>query len=356
MENTFHESVRALASKAQDIHETLQTEEATKTTLVLPMLVAMGYDVFDHNEVCPEYAADRVKKKGAKVDFAILENGDATILIECKAVIEDLGKARHNSQLWAYFDATPTARFGILTNGIVYRFYTDLDNNNLMDSTPFLEVDLFNLHDSSISEMKKFCKTNFDVNSIFSHAEDLKYSREIRERLMSELEDPSDDFVRQVLKGVYEGKFMQKTLDKFKPLVKRTFQSVVDEAVKKRLSDALKTETQAQEAEAVEESVEKASKIVTTEEELEAYYIIRGILAGHIPASEVAYRDAESYFSVLYADNNRKPICRLNLDARVKHIMIADKDKNFERHDIESLEDIYKYKNELIEIAQHWAE
>lgn len=356
MDKSFHDSVRALASKAQDIHETLQTEEATKTTLVLPMLMALGYDVFDHNEVCPEYAADRVKKRGAKVDFAILEDGDATILIECKAVTEDLEKARHNSQLWSYFDATPTARFGILTNGIIYRFYTDLDDNNLMDSMPFLEVDLLNLKDSSISEMKKFCKPNFDVESILSHAEELKYSGQIREKLFSEMEDPTDDFVRQMLKGVYDGRLTQQTLDKFKPLVRRTFQNVIEEAVKSRLSNALKTETEAQEIVESEEVAEKASKIITTEEELEAYYIIRGILAGHVPASEVAYRDAESYFSVLYSDNNRKPICRLNLDARVKHIMIANQDKNFERHDIESLEDIYKYKKELIDIATFWAQ
>lgn len=357
MEKTFSENVHSLAQKAKEIHETLQTEEATKTTLVLPMLVAMGYDIFNHNEVCPEFEADRVKNKGEKVDFAILENGNATILIECKAVSEDLNKIHHNSQLWYYYDATPTAKFGILTNGVVYRFYTDLDNDNLMDSEPFLEVDLLNLQDSLIAEMKKFCKPDFDVDTIFSHAEELKYSGLIREKIVSELEDPTDDFVRYILADIYEGRFTRNILDKYKPLVKRTFQTIVDEAVKKRLSDALKTETETQQVESEEtKEILESPKIITTEEELEAYYIIRGILAGHVPVSEVTYRDAESYFSVLYSNNNRKPICRLFLDGRIKYIMISDPDKNFTRHDLDSLEDIYQYKKDLIKIATYWAE
>lgn len=355
MEKTFNENIHSLAQKAKETYEALSTEEATKQTLVLPMLQAMGYDIFNHNEVRPEFEADRVKNKGEKVDYAILENGNATILIECKAVSEDLNKIHHNSQLWYYYDATPTAKFGILTNGVVYRFYTDLDNDNLMDSEPFLEVDLLNLQDSLIAEMKKFCKPDFDVDSIFSHAEELKYSGLIREKIVSELENPTDDFVRYILADIYEGRFTRNILDKYKPLVKRTFQTIVDEAVKKRLSDALKTETQQNESEEADEVLE-TSKIITTEEELEAYYIIRGILAEYVPASEVTYRDQESYFSILYSNNNRKPICRLFLDGRIKYITISDPDKNFTRHDLDSLEDIYQYKSDLINIATYWAE
>ncbi|MBQ1296745.1 MAG: type I restriction enzyme HsdR N-terminal domain-containing protein, partial [Clostridiales bacterium] len=150
----FVESVRSLANKAATLQGTLQTEEATKMSLIVPMFTAMGYDVFNPNEFCPEYTADVGIKKGEKVDYAILQNGKPTILVECKSCSENLEK--YGSQLFRYFSTT-SAKFGILTNGVQYRFYTDLNNANVMDMVPFLVVDLLDLKDSSVAEMKKFC-------------------------------------------------------------------------------------------------------------------------------------------------------------------------------------------------------
>lgn len=354
MNKDFGESVRSLASKARNFKDTLQTEEATKMSLVIPMFTAMGYDVFNPSEFCPEFTADVGVKKGEKVDYAIMQNGEPRILIECKPVDENLDK--YGSQLFRYFSVTP-AKFGILTNGIIYRFYTDLDEANVMDMVPFLEVNLLDLRDSAIAEMKKFCKPDFDTEQIFSRAEELKYSGLIKAYLTAEIDEPSDDFVRLVLNEVYEGLKTQKVIDKYKPLVKRTFSGIVDELVKRRLTAALETEEDAQDEATAEEAVtEPDTKVVTTDDELEAFYIVRGILAGHVAVSDVAYRDAESYFAILYQDNNRKPICRLNLDARQKHIMIPDVQKKFTRYDIDALEDIYRHKADLIAIAEHWAQ
>lgn len=353
MGKDFGEDVRALAAKASMLKDSLQTEEATKMSLIIPMFTAMGYDVFNPNEFCPEYTADVGVKKGEKVDFAIMEDGEPRILVECKPVNESLEK--YGSQLFRYFSVT-AAKFGILTNGIEYRFYTDLDEANKMDLVPFLEVNLLDLRDNSIAELKKFCKPNFDTDEIFSRAEELKYSGLIKAYLLGEIDEPSDDFIRLVLNHVYDGMKTQKIIDKYKPLVKRTFAGMIDEMVKRRLTAALKTEEEAQGSSDQEEaSSEPKSKVITTEEEIEAYYIIRGILAGHVPASDVVYRDAESYFAVLYQNNNRKPICRLNLDARKKHIMIPDENKKFTRYDIDSLDDIYRYKDKLISMAMFWA-
>ena len=351
----FVESVRSLANKAATLQGTLQTEEATKMSLIVPMFTAMGYDVFNPNEFCPEYTADVGIKKGEKVDYAILQNGKPTILVECKSCSENLEK--YGSQLFRYFSTT-SAKFGILTNGVQYRFYTDLNNANVMDMVPFLVVDLLDLKDSSVAEMKKFCKPNFDQDQIFSRAEELKYSRMIKNYLALMMDDPSDEFVRLVLSQVYEGVKTQKTVEKYRPLVKKTYQAMIDELVKRRLTDALEKEAEAEEKKRAEEEEERAnaSKIITTEEELEAYYIIRGLLAGTVPVSEVFYRDAQSYFSVLYQDNNRKPICRINLDAEKKHIMIPDEEKNFTRFDIDTLDDIYKYKRKLINVAKLYCE
>ena len=354
MSKEFAESVKEIAVRANQLKGSLETEEATKMSLIVPMFSAMGYDVFNPNEFCPEYTADVGVKKGEKVDYAILEEGNPRILIECKAANEPLDK--HGSQLFRYFSTT-SAKFGILTNGINYRFYTDLDEANVMDLVPFLEVNLLDLRDSSISEMKKFCKPNFDTDQIFSRAEELKYSGLIKNYLTTLIEDPSDDFVRLVLNNVYEGLKTQKVIGKYKPLVKRSYQGLIDEMVKRRLTAALETQEELQEDEEDAKegtpAVPKTNpKIVTTDDELESYYIIRGILAGVVPVSQVAYRDAQSYFGILFQDNNRKPICRLNLDARQRYIMIPDLEKNFTRYDINELDDIYKYKDELIAAAK----
>ena len=161
----FNEQIKQFSERVVSMKSTITTEEATKMSLIVPLFQIMGYDVFNPLEFCPEYTADVGIKKGEKVDYAILENGEPNILIECKSCTEQLDK--HSSQLFRYFGTTP-AKFGILTNGIIYRFYTDLEESNKMDLVPFLELDITNIKDSSIIQLKKFCKENFDKDSIFS--------------------------------------------------------------------------------------------------------------------------------------------------------------------------------------------
>ena len=357
MENDIAGKVREVAERARAMKGSLQTEEATKTGLVMPLFAALGYNVFDPGEFCPEFTADVGVKKGEKVDYAILQDGKPRILVEVKCCGESLDN--HGSQLFRYFGATK-AKFGILTDGVVYRFFTDLDDENVMDLKPFLEVNLLDLSEIAVSELSKFAKPVFDPEQVFSRAEELKYSRLIKEWLTREMEAPSDEFVRLILGDVYEGLKTQKVIEQYKPLVKRVHQSIiddlVDDLVKRRLSAALEAEREATEEQEAEAEAEGSSKIVTTEEEIEAFHIIRGMLADEVPASKVAYRDTESYFSVLYDDNNRKPICRLYLDGRQMYMTIPDEEKDFTRHDIDSLEGIFEHRDELAAIALHWHE
>ena len=197
----FNEQIKQFSERVAMLKDTISTEEATKMSLVVPMFQILGYDVFNPLEFCPEYTADVGIKKGEKVDYAILEEGQPNILIECKSCSEQIDK--HSSQLFRYFGTTP-AKFGILTNGIIYRFYTDLEESNKMDLVPFLEINMLSIKDSSISELKKFCKDNFDKDKIFSTAEELKYSSLIKNILSSEFENPSEEFVRFILSGIYE--------------------------------------------------------------------------------------------------------------------------------------------------------
>lgn len=348
----FNEAFKDLAERVVSLKDTLATEESTKMSMILPFFQLLGYNVFDHTEFCPEYTADVGIKKGEKVDYAILIDGNPEILIECKWCGESLSK--HGSQLFRYFGASP-AKFGILTNGLVYQFFTDLDETNKMDLTPFLEIHLDNLKDAQINELKKFSKEVFDKDSIFSTASELKYSSLIKGHLAKDLDDPSDEFVRYILSNIYDGQKNQKVIDKFKPIVKKSFTGFINDIVNQKISSALTPEADEQtSADLVLD--EPKSKIVTTEEEMEAFYIIRGILAGTIPIENIVHRDTESYFGILYQDNNRKPICRINLDTKNKQLLIPDEHKNFERIYIDSLNDIYSYKNKLIAVAKRYLE
>lgn len=348
----FKESIKLFAERVATLKDRISTEEGTKMSLIIPMFQILGYDVFNPTEFCPEYTADVGIKKGEKVDYAIIKDGEPSILIECKSCSEPLDK--HSSQLFRYFGTTP-AKFGILTNGIIYRFYTDLEEANKMDLVPFLEIDLLNLKDSMVNEFKKFCKENFDKDKIFSTAEELKYSSLIKTALSKEFDNPSEEFVKFLLSRIYDGARTQKIIDKFTPLVKKAFSSFVNEIVNNKISSALTKDTdESPEDTDAPEPEQPVSKIVTTEEEMECFYIIRGLLAGTIPIEDISHRDTESYFGILYKNNNRKPICRINLDTKNKQILIPDENKHFQRIYISSLNDIYKYKDQLIEVVQRY--
>ena len=144
----FEEKLNQFIERVNKITNSISTEEATKTSLIMPFFSLLGYDVFNPNEFTPEYTADVGIKKGEKVDYAIILNNQPTILIEAKSVNENLQK--HGSQLFRYFGTT-SAKIGILTNGITYKFFTDLDETNKMDSAPFLEINILDLKEADIN-------------------------------------------------------------------------------------------------------------------------------------------------------------------------------------------------------------
>ena len=168
--------------------ENIQTEEATKNAFIMPFLQSLGYDVFNPLEVVPEFVADIGIKKGEKIDYAIFKDGHPTILVECKDWRQNLNV--HDGQLLRYFHVSK-AKFGLLTNGIVYRFYSDLVAPNKMDEKPFLEFNITEIKDNQIEELKKFHKANFDAESIVNTASEMKYMNELKHLLHNELTEPS---------------------------------------------------------------------------------------------------------------------------------------------------------------------
>lgn len=347
----FKDQILQLASRVEKLLPQIKTEEATKNALIMPFIQALGYDVFNPFEVNPEFIADIGIKKGEKVDYAIVKDGEPAILVECKHHLEKLDP--HNSQLFRYFHTTK-AKFGLLTNGLNYRFYTDLEDKNKMDSTPFFEFNITEIKEAEIIELKKFHKSYFDVESITNTASELKYLNELKVLLNKEMILPSDNFVSFFTKQVYTGVLTAKVKEQFAPIIKRSFNSLISDAINERLKSALNQEKELEVAEAtkIEEAVqqEAASLIVTTEEELEGFYIVKSLLRQNIDSKRITYRDAQSYFAILLDDNNRKTICRLYLSSTKKMLVVLDEAKKEVKYEIQSLDEIYKYSDALLSV------
>lgn len=347
----FKDTIKQLAERIQKLKDNILTEEATKNAFIMPFINALGYDVFNPLEVVPEMVCDIVTKKGEKIDYAIMKDGEPIILIECKHWQQDL--KLHDNQLMRYFNVSK-AKFGLLTNGIVYKFYTDLIDVNKMDEKPFLEVDIANLKDTQVEELKKFHKSYFDIENILNTASELKYTGELKSVLSKEFSSPQPDFVRYFAKQVYDGVINAKMLEQFTHLVKRSISSYVSDLISERLNSALKSEEK-EEAKQPIEIPEEESKIVTTDEEIESFMIIKSILRPVVDIQRVAYRDTQSYFGILLDDNNRKPICRIYLNSQSKkYLTTFDENRKEQKHEINSLDDIYQYQEEIRAIISYY--
>ncbi|MFB9076762.1 type I restriction endonuclease [Flavobacterium procerum] len=337
--------LKSLADKITQLKDKIETEESTKHAFVLPFIHILGYDAFNPLEVVPEFTADLGLKKGEKVDYAIFQSGDPIIIVECKSWKEKL--TVHNSQLFRYFHVTKT-RFALLTNGIHYQFFTDLDAQNKMDEKPFFEFDITNLKESTINEIAKFHKSNFNVDNIVTTASALKYIKEIKKLISSELDNPTNDFTKHFAAKVYTGRLTEKVLEEFKDLVQKSLNQYISEKINDRLNAALSKETIKQQDEQIE-IIEEDNKIITTEEELEGYRIVLAILRRKIPIKRIVYRDTQSYFGILLDDNNRKPLTRLHLNGSKKYIGLFNDNKVEVKTAISSIDDIYLFEKELLD-------
>jgi len=344
----FIEKLQEISKKIEKQKDTIQTEEATKNAFVLPFISALGYDIFDPTEVVPEYTADFGLKKGEKVDYAIVKNGKPIILIECKKLGTDLIQ-ENLSQLFRYFTSTG-ARIGILTDGVIYRFYTDLESPNKMDEKPFLEFNILDIQNQFVNEIKKLNKDSFNIDELMTVASELKYTREIKNILLEQMKEPSDEFVKCFASKVYSGMLTQKIRVKFSEFTKKALNQFINDMINERLKSAMTTEEKAEtkKSEKILEKQEEVGKpIITTEEELEGYYIVKSILREVVKPERVYKRDTISYFGILLDDTNRKPICRLYFNQAKKYIVLFDEIKKETKQPIDNLNDIYKYAEQL---------
>ncbi|MDR6569262.1 hypothetical protein SAMN05660461_6162 [Chitinophaga ginsengisegetis] len=351
----FKDEIKLFGDKVEKLKNQIQTEEATKNAFIMPFIKVLGYDVFDPFEVMPEFIADIGIKKGEKVDYAILKEGKPSILIECKHWGESLDP--HNSQLFRYFHTT-TAKFGLLSNGIIYRFYTDLAEQNKMDEKPFFEFNVTDIKDNQIEELKKFHKSYFNIESIQTTASDLKYMNELKTLINVEFQNPSEGLIKLFSKQIYRGMLTSKIVEQFGALIKKSIQQYINDLITERLKSALKKENDTEQSDPEKELVatnteEKGSVIETTEEEKEGYMIVKTILRQKIKPARIVYRDAQSYFAILLDDNNRKTICRLYFNGSRKYIGTFDEQKKETRTEILTIDDIFRFA-EILHKTVDW--
>jgi hypothetical protein len=347
---SFEERISELASRAASQRAVLLTEEAMKTAVILKMLAALEYDVFDPTEVIPEFTADVGIKKGEKVDYAISVGGKITILIECKGPNASLD-LKHASQLYRYFSVTD-AKFAILTNGYDWEFYTDLDAPNRMDKLPFLSFQLNEMDQTSISELARFRKSVYDVSAILSTAKRLKYISALKAKLREEFDNPSDELVGFLGRQIYEGMFTANVRQEFTPLVKRSISEVIRDRVNARLKSALIQTTNdfADDPTPLEEKDE----IETTEDEWDGYRIAVAIAARVIDPSRVVIRDQRSYCGVLIDNNNRKPLLRLYFNsATTRYLGLFDGEAE-ERVPVKAPVDLYRFADRIAATAEKY--
>ena len=356
-ENEVKEFCKEITSKLEHI----DSEETTKIALIMPFLRILGYDTTNPAEVKAEYTADVGTKQGEKVDIAILEETKPVIFIECKQVNNPLTKD-HISQLYRYFSITDI-QIGILTNGIEYKFFTTGDDNNRMAEKPFLDIDLLNLTKNDIKELEKFIKKNFNINEIVTRADDLKYKNLIKKELISELEDPSDEFIKVIGKQVYDGILTQSIKEKFGIIIKNVTTEIINEKVEKRLADAVAStdapvETKPEEEEPVTDDV------FTTPEEIEGYYIIKSIAAEVTDSERVTIRDRKTYCNILLDDHQFYTIVRLHFNntdnLRIELFDDVEVGRNGmkigDKIDISNVSDIYMHKDRILNIVKEYIE
>ncbi len=338
----FEEKIFELAKRVRLHRDRLGNEEMTKNTLVMPFIQALGYDVFNPAEVVPEFSAPIGEYKDARVDYAILADGKPIVLIECKTLGTEL-EFRHCNQLQIYFHGTE-APIAILTDGNRYRFYSDLEAPNRMDTKPYMEFCLDDMEESLIPELRKLAKGRFDRDACVVSANELKYNREFKQVMARQMEEPDEDFVRFFIGQVYDGKITQNVRERFTPVLKAALAQFLDDRINERLKNAMTQQKPEQEpgaeAAAPEEAKNTGPTIVTSPDELQAFYLVKSLLMGTVDPERVALRDGVNFCNILLDDKITRPLFRLHFNKRPWKVGFFDGDTRDDRVEIEKLDDI----------------
>lgn len=349
---SFVDNLRGFISKRQPALDQIKSEDQAKLALVFPFLRHLGYDTTDPLEIVPEFTADHGVKKGEKVDVAVLVDGEPAILIECKAPGADF--MSHNGQLYRYFSVTK-AKFAILTDGLEYWFFSDVDEPNKMDAKPFMSINIFNASDAELKELQRFEKSSFDPSEVAESAEQLKKMSLMKGVIERELSDPSEDFIRLMSREVLVGKMTQARLVEFRGIMQKAIREYLREYLNANLKKAMDRisddSTEVSETNYDSEELNDDAADAETQEiikaEGEAVRIIKAVLAKSVKAERISLRPGKSYRTVILDGSTRKRIALLRFGKR-KKVMEILTDETL-RVSVDELESIYDYADQLRE-------
>jgi hypothetical protein len=334
----FAEELKLFSTRIMKIKDKIQTEEAVKTSIVLPFFHILGYDIFNPEEFIPEYTTDVGIKKGEKIDYVIMDELSPVLLIEVKNCL-DKNLKRNVSQLFRYF-AVSKAKYGMLTNGFTFIFYTDLYEKNIMDTESFFEFNILDLNDENIIEINKYTKSNFNVDKIYESASELRYLSKIKRLIISQSKKPSDAFVNYILGEMQNGRKTKALVDTFRQYTKVSLKNLlIDNKQNSNISSDIESE-----------SVDKPT--TKTQIEIESFYIIKSIIRKIIDPKNITFIDKETYFAVIIENDLERWICKLYMKNKMEIGLPYDNEVGEITYNFESIDDLYDIENEIIDIAK----
>lgn len=352
---SFVDKLQVIASRIPDVLPAMQTEEQTKTTLILPFIGALGYEYTNPAEVRAEYVADWGNEKGDKIDYAILEDGKPTIFIECKKASVEIGR-KQSSQLARYFHTQRTRTIGILTNGVQYKFFADLKDKNVMDEEPFLVLDLSNFEPSRANRLRHLTKTELDLSLLLEEATEWKADQGISDYFRRVIQNGPDPELTETVfrKTNPTGKnFTQNVAERYAALIRAALAQLVESQAQVYLRTLASRDAGASGSASGQCS---GSGIETTVDEIEAYQVVKAIVCEKVRAGRVVLKDAKTYASVTIDGNSRQTVCRLYFNGKQKFLTLFDDEKGEKRVAIDSIDEIYDYKEQLRKTAEAFAE
>lgn len=310
-QKTFKEEFLTLSKRCLSRKNNCLNEESAKIGLILPFLQLLGYDVFNINEVTPEYPADFSDKYQNRVDYVINKDNKPVIAIEAKLDIEKSDRG----QLKSYFNAVQSIKLGILTDGIKYEFFADNNSPNIMDDNPFLVFDLAKISngiitDNQLEDLLSFRKGAFNPENIGAEAKKKIIFNSIISFFETNLDNPSEDFIRDLLRNTDEYKnnrITKNVIEENADVVKTAFNEFIEKCISDRLGLNKKKEEETVKKDNAIEDIKFVSDIVTTNTELEAFNYIKQRLAFLVDSDElyqgikyIEYKDFKTSFTVFY--------------------------------------------------------
>lgn len=306
----FKEKLHSHTGHVSAVGKHCTTEETTKQALILPFLDILGFNPYDPTKVRAEHGADFPGAKvGERVDYALFCHGIPVMLIEAKAWNQNL--TNHCPQLSRYFNASPEVTVAAITNGKEWRFFTDLEQKNIMDNSPFLRIKMDELSTSDIESLYQFRHEKFQPEALRALAEENIYLTSFTKTISSSLRDVDVDFVRYVAnRSAVSRQLTQKFIDSITPIVRQAVEKAVSAMVLSGLSSTpeLKEEPVEGATDLTESIIDpENNKIVTTYTERLLYEHVQSIVGND---AEISYKDTASYFNILYNNKSTRWIVR----------------------------------------------